>query len=221
MKTFSLINILNSRKPVSHLAFFILSVIITFLIKLSGKYPELPVFSFGLFLMLFLQLESFIYLGTKLFSDLNFDRSPREITWIIIVRFTIFMVACLLVSLILFISLQYLLQLATGVEFSKVLYDFIHTGFRDWFKSTIQGLSFGAIIFIVLLWQSSLYREHKLREENLIFQNTTLKNQVNPHFLFNSLNTLSSLIHSQPETADIFIGRLASIYRYILEQYKK
>jgi LytS/YehU family sensor histidine kinase len=73
------------------------------------------------------------------------------------------------------------------------------------------------VIFTVLLWQTSLQREQQLREEKLIFQNETLKNQVNPHFLFNSLNTLSSLISSQPDIAEEFIQRLSSIYRYILE----
>jgi LytS/YehU family sensor histidine kinase len=45
-----------------------------------------------------------------------------------------------------------------------------------------------------------------------------LKNQINPHFLFNSLNTLSSLVSTQPEIAEKFINRLSSIYRYILEK---
>jgi two-component system LytT family sensor kinase len=82
-------------------------------------------------------------------------------------------------------------------------------------------LSFGAVIFVFIQWQDALKREQKLREEKLIFQNETLKNQVNPHFLFNSLNTLSSLIYSRPETAELFINRLSSIYRYILENSQK
>ncbi len=64
-------------------------------------------------------------------------------------------------------------------------------------------------------------REQKLREENLIFQNETLKNQVNPHFLFNSLNTISSLVQSQPDAAEKFINKLSSFYRYILENGQK
>jgi len=60
-----------------------------------------------------------------------------------------------------------------------------------------------------------------LREENLIFQNETLKNQVNPHFLFNSLNTISSLVQSEPEAAERFINNLSAIYRYILENVQK
>jgi hypothetical protein len=77
------------------------------------------------------------------------------------------------------------------------------------------------IIFFYLLWSKSVLREQKLREENLIFQNQTLKNQINPHFLFNNLNTLSSLIHTQTEIAEKFISRLSSIYRYILENSHK
>jgi len=77
------------------------------------------------------------------------------------------------------------------------------------------------IIFFYILWRKSILREQKLREENLIFQNQTLKDQINPHFLFNSLNTLSSLINTQTEIAELFINRLSSIYRYILENSPK
>ena len=124
-------------------------------------------------------------------------------------------------SLIIFMALLYLLYWRNGEDLSKVPYNFFHDEFAGWFKSTVTGLSIGAIIFIFLLWQTALRREQKLREENLIFQNETLKNQVNPHFLFNSLNTLSSLVNTQPELAEKFISRLSSIYRYILENSSK
>ncbi|WP_121353879.1 sensor histidine kinase [Flavisolibacter nicotianae] len=45
-----------------------------------------------------------------------------------------------------------------------------------------------------------------------------LKSQVNPHFLFNSLSVLSSLVHVNAELSDQFIQHLAKAYRYILEQ---
>ena len=49
----------------------------------------------------------------------------------------------------------------------------------------------------------------------------TLKNQIDPHFLFNSLNVLSSLIEENPETAQRFTTSLSKIYRYVLEQKDK
>ena len=170
---------------------------------------------------MFAQLEVFIYLGTRLFAELNFDKSPGEITRIVLFRFLIFLAGCLLASMIIFIVLQLLGLWINGEDLSDALYNFLHHGIFQWFKSTITGLSVGAVIFIVLLWQASLKREQKLREEKLIFQNETLKNQVNPHFLFNSLNTLSALVSTQPEVAEEFINRLSSIYRYILENSSK
>ena len=217
MKTPSPYNFLNLRKPVSHITFLVFSLLLTIIIALTGTNNAPKSFSFSVFILLFAQLEVFIYLGTRLFADLNFDRSPGEITRIVLFRFSIFLAGCLLVSMILFILLQYAGLWIAGEDLSKVVYNFLHYGIQIWFISTIKGLSFGAIIFIVLLWQASLKREQKLREEKLIFQNETLKNQVNPHFLFNSLNTLSSLVATQPEVAEEFISRLSSIYRYILE----
>jgi hypothetical protein len=221
MKPQPFYNILNLRKPVSHISFLTFSFLVTVILALTGKYDNSPFFPFGVFVMLFAQLEVFIYLGTLLFADLNFDKSPGEITRIVLFRLLIFLAGCLLVSMILFILLQYAGLWIGGEDLSKVIYNFIHFGVRTWFKSTITGLSVGAVIFIVLLWQASLKREQKLREENLIFQNETLKTQVNPHFLFNSLNTLSALVVTQPEVAEEFIHRLSSIYRYILENGSK
>jgi sensor histidine kinase YesM len=221
MKAPALYDFMNLRKPVSHIAILIFSLIVTIIISFTGKYPGHPPESFGVFILLFAQIEVFIYFGNRLFADLNFDNSPGEITRIILVRLMIFLATCLLVSMILFILSQYAGLWIKGEDLSKVFYNFIHYELRSWFKSTITGLSAGAIIFIVLLWQSSLRREQKLREEKLIFQNETLKNQVNPHFLFNSLNTLSALVNTQPDVAEEFINRLSSIYRYILENSSK
>jgi two-component system LytT family sensor kinase len=221
MKAPKLYDLMNLRKPVSHITFLIFSLLVTIIIALTGKYPGPPSVSFSVFIFLFAQLEVFIYFGNRLFADLNFDKSPAEITWIIFVRFMIFLVACLLVSMILFILSQYAGLWIKGEDLSEVVYDFIHNELSSWFKSTIAGLSAGAIIFIVLLWQASLKREQKLREENLIFQNETLKNQINPHFLFNSLNTISSLMPTHPETAEKFINNLSSVYRYILDNGQK
>ena len=57
----------------------------------------------------------------------------------------------------------------------------------------------------------------KLQKENLQSQFDVLKQQVNPHFLFNSLNVLISLIRLEPELAEKFTEHLAKVYRYVLE----
>lgn len=58
--------------------------------------------------------------------------------------------------------------------------------------------------------------------KQLELQFEALKSQLSPHYLFNSLNTISSLIYNDPQTAEQFIRRLALTYQYILStQHKK
>lgn len=61
--------------------------------------------------------------------------------------------------------------------------------------------------------------EH-LRAENLLIRYQSLENQVNPHFLFNSLNTLDGLIGLEDEKAHQYLHQLAVSYRYIMRQAK-
>lgn len=70
------------------------------------------------------------------------------------------------------------------------------------------------------------YQENKVKEQKVIAGNASaqfesLKNQIDPHFLFNSLNVLSSLIEENPENAQKFTTSLSKIYRYVLEQKDK
>jgi PAS domain S-box-containing protein len=66
--------------------------------------------------------------------------------------------------------------------------------------------------------QAKLQRESQiLQQENLRIQYESLKTQVNPHFLFNSLNVLTSLIRIDAAMAEKFTEQMAKVYRYILE----
>ena len=67
------------------------------------------------------------------------------------------------------------------------------------------------------LWRKAKLDAEKLKQENLLAQYETLKNQVNPHFLFNSLNTLVSIIPEDPQLAVDFVQKLSNFYRYILQ----
>lgn len=70
------------------------------------------------------------------------------------------------------------------------------------------------------------YQENKVKEQKIIAGTASakfesLKNQIDPHFLFNSLNVLSSLIEENPESAQRFTTSLSKVYRYVLEQKDK
>lgn len=73
-----------------------------------------------------------------------------------------------------------------------------------------------ALYYINALGKSLEARE-QLKRENVVSQLEQLKNQVKPHFLFNSLNTLISIIPTEPEQAQKYVQNLSKVYRYILE----
>ncbi|MFQ3180866.1 MAG: two-component system LytT family sensor kinase [Polaribacter sp.] len=90
-------------------------------------------------------------------------------------------------------------------------------------------LSFGISAFIhargfMIQWKNSVKQESTKQEivaktETAKFE--SLKNQLDPHFLFNSLNVLTSLIGENPQQAERFTTKLSKVYRYVLEQRNK
>ena len=221
MKKFEIENVLNLKRPVTHLAIVLFSLIVAAINLLLRTDEKSWSSILEGFIVITGQIEAFLLIAYLLFRNLDPGTTRGEITRKVMTRFSLFLIACLLSSFIIIVGYTYIRQILSGGSITEVLINFFRYSFATWLKSTIAGLSVGTIIFIIVMWQDALIREQKLREENLVFQNETLKNQVNPHFLFNSLNTLSSLIDTQPETSKMFIGRLSSIYRYILDNSHK
>jgi len=69
----------------------------------------------------------------------------------------------------------------------------------------------------LLEWRTAAIESEQLKTERFAQQYQSLKDQLNPHFLFNSLNVLSNLVYENPDTAAKFIRQLSGIYRYVLE----
>jgi hypothetical protein len=84
------------------------------------------------------------------------------------------------------------------------------------FVIDILFLAFNEGIYTFSKWKETIQEAEQLKKANLQTQFEGLKNQVNPHFLFNSINTLSSLIHEDKERAEKFIDEMSSVYRYLL-----
>lgn len=76
---------------------------------------------------------------------------------------------------------------------------------------------------VVLLnqWRFSLAEAEKYKKESAEFEFEMLQAQINPHFLFNSLNTLSSLVYEDAERSSEFIRKLSDVYRHVLETRHK
>lgn len=70
-------------------------------------------------------------------------------------------------------------------------------------------------------WRTAFMENEQLKRAHLASQYETLKNQVNPHFLFNSLNALSTLVYKDQDLAAKFIKQLSIVYRHVLDTQDK
>jgi len=70
-------------------------------------------------------------------------------------------------------------------------------------------------------WRLSLAEAERYQKQHTEARLEVLKTQINPHFLFNSLNTLSGLIHEDPHTAVRFLNNVSNVYRGILDARSK
>ena len=71
-------------------------------------------------------------------------------------------------------------------------------------------------LYVLKEWQKNHLAKEALKKAGLQTQLDSLKNQINPHFLFNSLNALTALIAENPEKAETFVDEISSVYRYLL-----
>jgi len=70
-------------------------------------------------------------------------------------------------------------------------------------------------------WKKQLMETEQVKSQHLRSELSVLKNQISPHFLFNSLNTLVTLIHEDAQQAARFTQKLSDVYRYILQHKDK
>jgi sensor histidine kinase YesM len=120
----------------------------------------------------------------------------------------------------------FILRVVTSVFYYGITFkDFIaNEGIRNyqfglWVTLTI------VVIFHVAYFYNR-YQKNKIKEQKVIAGTASakfdaLKNQLDPHFLFNSLNVLTSLIEENPDSAQKFTTSLSKVYRYVLEQKNK
>lgn len=72
-------------------------------------------------------------------------------------------------------------------------------------------------LYSLTKWKENSLQAEVYKREVLLIQLDVLKNQINPHFLFNSLNALSSLISEEPRQAEQYVDEMAKVYRYLLQ----
>lgn len=120
-------------------------------------------------------------------------------------------------ALIIFIGFLVWVNLVEGISFKEIMNDGIRSlkvAFTFMFLSLLVG---NAVLFFKN-WKESAIQQEELKRAHLALQYQSLKDQVRPHFLFNSLSSLATLINTDAEKATLFVHKLSDVYRYVLEQ---
>jgi hypothetical protein len=99
---------------------------------------------------------------------------------------------------------------------------------RSIFDQVLFGVSITLIVVAVFegisffkKWRKSLVQAERLRAEHLQSQYALLRAQLDPHFMFNSLNVLSSLIRKDAARAETYLDHFAQVYRQVLENQEE
>jgi LytS/YehU family sensor histidine kinase len=121
-----------------------------------------------------------------------------------------FLVSFVLVTLYVVVSVE-------GVGFHNLSYVRV-------LENTVMPIMVALMIITIFIsrswlfeWRNAAIEAEQLKSEKLASQNQFLKDQLNPHFLFNSLNVLSNLVYESADRSAEFIQQLSKIYRYVLD----
>ena len=128
------------------------------------------------------------------------------------------------------IVLTYGLSMITGALFFYIIDLLFHVNYQAQMIAIMHLVYFMLIAVMNLIyfgtiysfnWKNDLIKLANVQREQAIVKYDVLKNQLNPHFLFNSLTSVNSLIHADPDLATDFLQQLSKVYRYILQNKEK
>ncbi len=151
--------------------------------------------------------------GLMLDKRTRWDRRP-------VFRFYAQLTSHLLIALLIFSGLRLIITAVTGLKPFILLTD----EFTIAFLVLALVLALNIVDFGVVLleqWRYSLAQAEKYKKESAEFEFEMLQAQINPHFLFNSLNTLSSLVYEDAGRSAEFIRKLSDVYRHVLDSRHK
>ncbi|WP_339609968.1 histidine kinase [uncultured Planktosalinus sp.] len=198
--------------------------IILFVLDLSFQLISGAEVSFNTNLLISVALYIFYSVPLGLVNSYFFDYLNDKVVWKNREKFrlTVGLVGSVIITL-------------TTLFFIRLIHQTFINGksLEDFFET--ERLQFYFIALIITLVISLFFhafhfykelQKNKLKEQKIIAgtasaQFESLKNQIDPHFLFNSLNVLTSLIEENPDKAQNFTTSLSKIYRYVLDQKDK
>jgi len=202
----------------NRLYFYILFLLLPWFVPLIGYlmwgnsyFTDLGIFAGGSFinLILCLMANQINQMTAKFIAGIypDIDQTAYRVTlWFIVYAIVNIIILYLVLTVYDFIGL-----------FGYNL-DIVHL---KWSVITITGVSLigsglSELAYTFMQWKTNQNELKELEERQLQSELEMVKQQVNPHFLFNCLNSLSVLISEAPSTAEKFVDEMSQVYRYLL-----
>ena len=150
-------------------------------------------------------------------SELN-EFLSRRISW---VKFPIKRLLAGIVGTILFTIIAILIL----IRLWEFIWDVRFDNYSEIVVNSLIITFFISLFFhgrgFLIEWRRSAVEAERYQKESMNATYESLKNQVNPHFLFNSLNALTNLVYEDQDKAANFIKQLSEVYRYVLDTRDK
>ncbi|RNC90314.1 MAG: histidine kinase [Allomuricauda sp.] len=166
------------------------------------------IFSFGL-----TAVNSYYYDGINI--RYSWEKTPKKRLWI-------GAIGSFVLTILTFGLLRFLIHFYyTGDSFTVFLSKETADSYIIALIITLVAFLFTHAFYFYRALQKREVKEQKIIAGTASARFDALKNQLDPHFLFNSLNVLTSLIEEDPNAAQKFTTSLSKVYRYVLEQKNK
>lgn len=127
------------------------------------------------------------------------------------------LVLFIFMSIVVFLALSVWIMMSEDMEFRNVM-DEVVPSLKVAYIFLFLCLMLGNTVLFFKNWKEATIQQEELKRAHLALQFQSLKDQVRPHFLFNSLSSLATLINTDAEKATQFVHKLSDVYRYVMEQ---
>lgn len=160
-------------------------------------------------LLCYLIVESLLIINKKINVKYNWDQNPFDRFYRQLIIDSTFTISVVIIVRLLYKNITNDLSYVVAKdEISILIFVFLLV-----FGFVVTELAY----FLLNKWRFNLAELERFKKENAEYRFELLQSQLNPHFLFNSLNTVSALVYENQDNAGLFIRKLSDVYRYILD----
>lgn len=196
------------------LLYLLLSIVIVaiFTPSLFLAYDRRLFFNVGISFLLFTSIsEGSQFINNFLDTKLPWEKGLKKRFYINLALIMVYAIVLAVLIITLYLILFY------GISLADLSMEDLYSGLVISCLVTMIVSLFSFSIGFLNKWEELATELEQRKNKALYAQIETLQNQIKPHFLFNNLNAVTSIIPKDPDTAIQFIHQLANVYRYILD----